>query len=83
MRRSCGRVLIQRLTKQLSFVRIIPKFPAECKVRNENRRKSLTRAVGMQVFLLDKCIINKKDLALEQFPRGGFAELKDFLLNHI
>ena len=41
------------------------------------------RAVGMQVFLLDKCLINKKDLALEQFPRGGFAELKDFLLNHI
>ena len=41
------------------------------------------RAVGMQVFLLETCLINKKGLELEQFPRGGFAELKDFLLNHI
>ena len=41
------------------------------------------RAVGMQVFLLEDCLINKSGEALEQFPRGGFAELKDFLLNHL
>ena len=41
------------------------------------------REVGMQVFLLDTFLINKKDLVLEQFSRGGFAELKDFLLNRV
>ena len=41
------------------------------------------REVGMQVFLLEPCLINRKELPLEQFPRGGFGELKAFLLEHI
>ena len=41
------------------------------------------RAVGMQVFLLEDCLINKGGADLEQFPRGGLAELTEFLLNHL
>ena len=41
------------------------------------------REVGMQVFLLTDCIINKKGLDIEAYPHGGFGELKDFLLNHL
>ena len=38
------------------------------------------REVGMEVFLLTPCLINKKGTDLSSFPRGGFPELKEFLL---
>ena len=61
------------------------KSPEQClMVGNDVDEDMLpARAVGMQVFLLEDCLINKKGLALDPFPRGGFAELKDFLLNNL
>ena len=41
------------------------------------------RAVGMEVFLLEDCLINKKGADTELFPRGGFGELKEFLLKRL
>lgn len=40
-------------------------------------------AVGMQVFLLTPCIINRKGLDTTRYPQGGFEELKDFLLKQL
>ena len=41
------------------------------------------RCAGMQVFLLTPRMVNRRDLDISQYPRGGFAELKEFLLNQL
>ena len=41
------------------------------------------RCAGMQVFLLTPRMVNRRDLDISQYPRGGFAELKDFLLKQL
>ena len=64
---------------------LLGKEPESClMVGNDVQEDMLpARAVGMQVFLLEDCLINKRGEDLTQFPRGGFAELKDFLLNQL
>ncbi len=39
------------------------------------------RCAGMQVFLLTPCMVNRKGQDITAYPRGGFPELKEFLLN--
>ena len=39
--------------------------------------------VGLQVFLLTDCMINKRDTDVTGFPRGGFPELLAFLKENI
>ena len=41
------------------------------------------RKLGMEVFLLTDCLINRTGADLSAYPAGGFAELKDFLLEHL
>lgn len=41
------------------------------------------RKVGLQVFLLTDCMINKSNTDVEDVPRGGFPELLEFLKNNI
>ena len=41
------------------------------------------RAVGMQVFLLTDCLLNRSGADAGAYPGGGFGELKDFLLKHL
>ena len=41
------------------------------------------REVGMAVFLLTGCLINKQRSDISQYPHGGFGELKEFLLKHL
>ena len=41
------------------------------------------RELGMEVFLLTDCLINRKNRPLDRFPHGDFAELKDFLLKQV
>ena len=41
------------------------------------------RAVGMQVFLLTDCLLNRSGGDAGAYPGGGFGELKDFLLKHL
>ena len=41
------------------------------------------KAVGMQTFLLTPCLINRGQRDIGEFHRGGFAELKEFLLKEL
>ena len=41
------------------------------------------RQVGLKTFLLKHSLLNRKGRDLEGIDRGGFAELKDFLLKHL
>ena len=41
------------------------------------------RELGMKTFLLTHSLLNRKGRSLEGIDRGGFAELKDFLLKHL
>lgn len=56
--------------------------PQEClMVGNDVEEDMIARTVGMDVFLLTDCLINKKDRALTAFPRGSFRELRDYVNN--
>ena len=41
------------------------------------------RAVGMEVFLLTDCLLNRSGADISSYPQGGFTELKDFLLRKL
>ncbi len=54
--------------------------PEEClMVGNDVGEDMITRELGMEVFLLTDCLINKKNVDLSQFPHGGFPELLNLL----
>ena len=48
-------------------------------VGNDVGDDMVAEALGMKVFLLTDCLINKTDRAVEDFRRGGFDELKAYL----
>ncbi len=41
------------------------------------------KGLGIQTFLLTPCLISRSGAAPEDVPRGGFGELKEFLLKHL
>ena len=41
------------------------------------------RKLGMKTFLLTHSLLNRKERSLEDIHRGGFAELKEFLLKQL
>ena len=50
--------------------------PEEClMVGNDVDDDMVARELGMQVFLLTDCLINKHGVDIDQFPHGSFAEL--------
>ena len=54
--------------------------PEEClMVGNDVGEDMIARKLGMQVFLLTDCMINKADADISVYPHGGFEELKAFL----
>lgn len=54
--------------------------PEEClMVGNDVGEDMVAKQLGMQVFLLTDCQINKTGEDVEQYPHGGFEELKKFL----
>lgn len=54
--------------------------PEEClMVGNDVTEDMVAGTMGMEVFLLTDCLINKDDTDLSRFPHGGFAELNRFL----
>lgn len=54
--------------------------PEEClMVGNDVGDDMVARQLGMQVFLLTDCLINKDGEDISQYPHGGFEELKAFL----
>ena len=48
-------------------------------VGNDVDEDMVSRQLGMQVFLLTDCVINRKHTDLAQFPHGGFEELMEFI----
>ena len=54
--------------------------PEEClMVGNDVGEDMITQQLGMKVFLLTDCLINKQNADISQYPNGGFPELADFL----
>ena len=54
--------------------------PEEClMVGNDVDEDMVARQLGMQVFLLTDCMINKQNVDISQYPHGGFAALQAFL----
>lgn len=54
--------------------------PEEClMVGNDVNDDMAAAAVGMQVFLLTDCLINRDNKDISAYPNGGFAELRTFV----
>ena len=54
--------------------------PEEClMVGNDVGEDMITRELGMKVFLLTDCLINKSDEDISKYPNGGFPELLEFI----
>ena len=55
-------------------------FPEEClMVGNDVTEDMIAEQLGMRVFLLTDCIINKEGRDISVYPNGGFPELAAFL----
>ena len=50
-------------------------------VGNDVGEDMIAQKLGMKVFLLMDCLINRKNEDIAQYPRGGFAELKAYITN--
>ena len=54
--------------------------PEECvMVGNDVTEDMIAETLGMKVFLLTDCLINKQNEDISKYPHGGFDELKVFL----
>lgn len=54
--------------------------PEEClMVGNDVGEDMVTRELGMQVFLLTPCLINKSGADISAYPNGGFDDLLRFV----
>lgn len=48
-------------------------------VGNDVSEDMITEKLGMKVFLLTDCLINKNEKDISAYPHGSFPELKDYL----
>ena len=54
--------------------------PEECvMVGNDVGEDMIAKKLGMQVFLLTDCVINKKNEDISAYPHGGFDELISYI----
>ena len=54
--------------------------PEEClMVGNDVQEDMIARTLGMRVFLVTDCLINKKGEDISAYPNGGFDELMDYI----
>jgi len=54
--------------------------PEEClMVGNDVAEDMIAEVVGIHVFLLTDCLINKQQEDISSYPNGGFPELMDFI----
>ena len=54
--------------------------PEECvMVGNDVGEDMIAEKLGMHVFLLTDCLINKHCIDISRYPQGGFDELLDFI----
>ncbi len=68
------------------FLEILEKqglSPEECvMVGNDVDDDMPAEKIGMKVFLLTDCLINKKGIDISSYPSGGFSQLREYLLNN-
>jgi len=58
--------------------------PEECiMIGNDVSEDMVSEKLGMKVFLLTDCLINKEDKDISQYPNGDFDKLKEFLVAEI
>ena len=58
----------------------IGRRPEEClMVGNDADEDGAAAALGIPVFLLTDCLINRQGADLSAYPQGGFPELKEYL----
>ncbi len=58
--------------------------PRECiMVGNDVAEDMIAEALGMQVFLLTDCMINKKNVDITRYPHGDHEALRAYLWSHI
>lgn len=48
-------------------------------VGNDVQEDMIAQSLGMKVFLLTECIINRDGTDISQYPHGGFRELLDYI----
>lgn len=54
--------------------------PSECvMVGNDVKEDMVAAKLGMKVFLLTDCLINKDDADISVYPNGGFAEMMEYI----
>ena len=54
--------------------------PGEClMVGNDVGEDMIAQMLGIRVFLLTDCLINKNGENIEQYPHGSFPELMDYV----
>ena len=54
--------------------------PEECvMIGNDASEDTAAAALGIAVFLLTDCLINRQGADLSAYPQGGFPELKEYL----
>lgn len=54
--------------------------PAECvMVGNDVGEDMIAATLGMKVFLMTDCLINKANADINQYPHGSFPELMEFI----
>lgn len=64
----------KEITKKLSL------NPSEClMVGNDAEEDTAAEKLGMKVFLLTDCLINKKERDITAYPHGGFEELLKYI----
>ena len=57
--------------------------PEEClMVSNDVTEDMVAQSIGMQVFLLTDCLINKERKDISLYPRGSFLQLLDHIETH-
>ena len=52
-------------------------------IGNDVTEDMVAENLGMKVFLLTDCIINKENKDISVYPNGGFPELLDFLRSNL
>lgn len=64
------------------ILQTIGKSPKEClMVGNDVDEDMIARELGMQVFLLTDCLLNKQGRDISEYPNGDFDDLSRFLQN--
>ena len=48
---------------------------------NDVRDDMTAETVGMQVFLMTDCLINRENKDLSKYSKGSFSQLLDYILN--